>query len=92
MPQYFNLSEFNIQHSDRTEPRFTEANTEWRLLCETNLTWLHKTLQAALQKPASDEERLGLACLFYFHLRAIHDHGPEDDLRPDLFPSPNGEF
>ncbi len=58
---------------------------EWRRLSGTNLAWLEKTLQIAMTKLAEGEERLGMASLFYFHLRALSEGGPEEDLRPDLF-------
>lgn len=102
MSIYFALAEFQIQRFDRTEARFTETipglpsqlalGSDWRRLCDTNLVWLERTLQKAIQGPVEDIERLGQACLFFFHLKALHEGGPECDLRPDLFGQLESEF
>ena len=102
MSIYFALTEFQIQHFDRTEPRFVETipgvpaqlapGCDWRRLCDINLVWLERTLRRAIQGPVEDIERLGEACLFFFHLRALLEGGPEEDLRPDLFGQLESEF
>lgn len=97
MPLYFSVQPFSVADLDRHEPRFSEIapnglQRDWRRLSDINLKWLEKTLQNAIQRPSQCEERLGLGCLFYFHLLAILENGPDEDLRTDLFGKIEGSF
>jgi hypothetical protein len=91
MATYFAPKLLQVAERQDAAPKLTDASgIDWRRLTDTNLDWLERTLQNAMLGAVADEERLGLACLFLFHLRAMLAGGPTEDLRPDLFLTEGG--
>lgn len=94
MPEYFDFKNLQVDRFPVNTQRHVELGVEWRRLNSVNLEWVKTALEKGIEKPEADNDRLGMAVLFYSRLRAILEpkEYSRDDLHDDLFGEWKGEF
>lgn len=95
MPTFFSLKELKTEAFAVNAQRHTcPDGIEWRRLNTVNLQWAETAVSKGLEKPDADNEKLGLAILFYHRIRAIllPKEFPREDLREDHFGPHEGDF
>lgn len=94
MPTFFSLKELKTEAFAVNAQRHVEDGIEWRRLNTVNLQWAETAVSKGLEKPDADNEKLGLAILFFFRLRAmlLPKEFPREDLHEDHFGPHEGDF